>query len=827
MALTPKEMAQLVEELKKSIQSQSELNELSKDYEKTMQKIRELQANIKLLQEEMVKQRKKESDANQELMDALASGDRARIKAARKQLEIEREKVRWLDEQIDKNKEIAEVLAKQLKTSTKLRAVMKGTLKDIGSVKDAIVGLYSKKFLGGIIDISQAFDMSKAIKKSALQMGVLGEQTESFSKDIQAAAIQTIQYGVGIEDVAKIQAEYSQELGRTVMLGKDGAKALAAMSVSTTLGAEGAAKFAGEMENIGLSAERTAEYVEQTMNDAHKLGLNSSKVIKNISSNIGLLNRYNFKEGIKGLSKMAETTTKLGLDMSVAAGFADKLFDIEGAVEMSAQLQVLGGEWSKLADPFKLMHMARTDMAGLTKSITDATAASAQFNRETGEFDIAPLEMQRLRKIAESTGLEFDKLAQSAKNAAKFARIKGQVSINVDKDVMEFISSTATIDEKGQAKIKIGAETKYLNALDASDKSRLISIAAEKKNMEQRAKDSLAFDDTIKNTITLFKQLLIPLVEAINNRLKPSVDKLVKKFSDGKFIDTILNFSEKIGNFVAAVGNFIIKFPLLTAGMFVLFEAGKWFLNGIALGKGFNAATGGAGGGAGGAGGGGMLGGLGKGLGTRLGGTLGGAAIGGVNAMFADSLGEGIGNVAGGAIGGVLGSFLGPLGTMLGGQLGSMVGGAIGKSFSNDKSKTTGPTMVHDGVIQFNQKDKFMKVDDSTMIAGTEVGGNKKLANAIQQGSIPKINKEPLLQSAGRKGSNTGTSQSNVPGSITIDFGELKITGSIELKVGNETNPNFGKELLNNPSFIREITTMVHSQTAKAISGINQQKVSR
>jgi len=34
---------------------------------------------------------------------------------------------------------------------------------------------------------------------------------------------------------------------------------------------------------------------------------------------------------------------------------ADKLFDVEGAVDMSAQLQVMGGAWAKLADPFKLM----------------------------------------------------------------------------------------------------------------------------------------------------------------------------------------------------------------------------------------------------------------------------------------------------------------------------------------------------------------------------------------------------------------------------------------------------------------------------------------
>jgi len=41
---------------------------------------------------------------------------------------------------------------------------------------------------------------------------------------------------------------------------------------------------------------------------------------------------------------------------------------------------------------------------------------------------------------------------------------------------------------------------------------------------------------------------------------------------------------------------------------------------------------------------------------------------------------------------------------------------------------------MNDGVVQFNKADKFMKVSDSTMIAGTNVDGNKKLARAITTG---------------------------------------------------------------------------------------------
>ena len=51
--------------------------------------------------------------------------------------------------------------------------------------------------------------------------------------------------------------------------------------------------------------------------------------------------------------------------------------------------------------------------------------------------------------------------------------------------------------------------------------------------------------------------------------------------------------------------------------------------------------------------------------------------------------------------------------------------------FSDNKQKAT---QVNDGVIQFHGNDKFMNVDDNTMIAGTNVNGNKDLAKAMTGG---------------------------------------------------------------------------------------------
>ena len=67
----------------------------------------------------------------------------------------------------------------------------------------------------------------------------------------------------------------------------------------------------------------------------------------------------------------------------------------------------------------------------------------------------------------------------------------------------------------------------------------------------------------------------------------------------------------------------------------------------------------------------------------------------------------------------------------------SIIGGTVTGEALATSDKTTkkqDALIMNDGVVQFNKADKFMKVSDSTMIAGTNVDGNKKLARAITTG---------------------------------------------------------------------------------------------
>lgn len=605
--LTPEEQKQLTELLKLQAEYQRQVSQSVESYVEGVREYKKTQAEIN-------KNKQREIQLAKELADAEARKDAKGIAEAQIKLDILKEQTAELEKQGKAmNNALSSVNKKALVGSKMAAETFKGLGKALVNLPNLIEKGYGKiKSLG-------LFEMDKEMKKAALSMGVLSKQSGDFRSTIKSAAIEASSIGMGIKEISMMQSAYSEQLGRTVVLSKEGMVAMGQMAAATGLGAEGAAQMSAEMETQGLSAERTGMFVEQTMNDAHKMGLNASKVIKNVQNNIKMLNKYHFKDGVAGLAKMAQLVSKLGVSMEFASGFAEKLFNIEGAVDMSAQLQVMGGEWSKMADPFRLMYMARNDVAGLTEELANAAASSAKFNSKTKEFELGSLEMSRLRVIADQTGISYDELATAGKNAAKFTKIKGQVSFSMNKDQQEFLANTAKLDETGKAYIEVKGEKKFLNQMSAADKKYLDAQILEKQTMKERAEQATTFDEQLTYLINQLKVYMLPLVEVMNEKLIPKLKQLSEKFTaKGGWGEKLEKLATTVGEFVSAIGGFIIDNPIMSAAIYlgtklggILWDKLSWITNGILLAKGFNSAAsvgGGAGGGIGD-----MLGGNGKG----------------------------------------------------------------------------------------------------------------------------------------------------------------------------------------------------------------------
>jgi hypothetical protein len=808
--------AEATRQLMEQAKIRSEMSNSLEGYLNTLHKIKETNDTIAY---------------NQKVWDEL---DKIKVFNSNKERKIHEAKKKIL---IDTNKQLnktLEITKENLKTVNATNLVMakmgSTTVKALSALPGFMANSYGKLKGYGL------FEMEKAVKMSALQMGLLGKEGEAYSNSIRNTAADTNLIGVGIEALAKMQGQYTEDLGRSVMLGDKGLKAMAAMSVVTGLGAEGTGQLAANMEEIGVSAERTGDYINQTMNDSHKMGLNASKVVKNIAGNIKMLNKYHFKDGISGLAKMAELSAKLGVEMDFASGLSDKLWDIEGAVDMSAQLQVMGGAWAKMADPFHLMYMAREDMAGLTKELAEGAAAAMHFAQD-GSIELSSQKMSELKKIAQDTNTDYDKLITSGKELFKMNKVKSQIAFGVPDDMKEFIANTAQLDKNGKASIEINGSSKLVSQMTAGDQKWLQGQVAEKKSMEKRAEAAQNFDDQITNLINQVKTYMLPIIDGINQTLGPVVKELMTNDNwkveliqigkdIGNFIKGLGPVVKTVSDFIVAVGPKGILYSIL--GGKLLLNAVTWFANGISLGLGFKSVTGGIGA---------AMGSLGKGI-AKVGGYV-GLAVSAIQ-IGADALknardpnlsaGEAtwktikdnkwklIGGAVGGAAGAAAGLLTGGAASVPGAMIGAGWGSQLGGMMDSPSNDGFFGAPMHDGMALGG----MMGGPLGAMLGGymgNKFGGDfNKGRGIIQGGKIHPIdNKDDLL--AMKRGGviDKANRGANIPATINHTFGPLVISGSITLDTPG--NPGQGVDLLKNAHFIRQITNMIHAETSRIQKG--------
>jgi len=810
-----------LEQLREEAELRKSIAESASGYAKAMKDLKDLNKDILNVSKQI---------------NLLQSKSRAGL--TQDEIDIEDKKLDILKKQLATLEDTAETYKKVIKGAnayTKSLSVIDTATKDVKKLYKTISGGYNF-----IKSWSNLFEVDKSIRTASTSMGLLGKRSDMFRKNLSLAAGQSTIFGADIKELAAIQATYSDELGRASLLSAKALVDVAAISEATGLGAENTGKMVADFERQGISAERTAKFINQVVNDSSRMGINSTKVVKNIQQNLKLLNKYNFSGGVNGLAKMAKTATKLGIDMNFVSGMAEKLFDIEGAVDMSAQLQVLGGEWSKLADPFRLMYMARNDVGALQEEVIKAASASARFSKETGKFEIGAMEMQRLRKIAEATGLEFEELSSGAKAAAQAAGKRNQIRYNFDPETKEFIENVSFINKKGEAVISLESGDKLVKQLTMADYQAIRAAKNEQASLAKRAQEAKTFDETLGNVITQFKQLLLPFLNAFDKAFRPVAERLSRALGDKKLIKGIEDAAKVAADVLVFMGKFIAENPitsLVTAiAGFGLFEAAKWIANGVALGIGFNGVAG-----IGGRGGFGVMGG-GKGRmvngkllrntkSMRSGGLLKGAgtltkglgkaafplaAIGvGIDAYqnfgdenmssgkaFQKTLDQNKYMATGAAIGAGLGFAGGPFApvTVPGGALvGAGIGGIVDFATSFGKNEGLwGDYGVNDGL--FNSM--------------TSKGGMKSRRAILQGGNVTPIdNKDDIIAMKPGGAIDKFAGKDGGYKVVKHEFGDLNINGEIVLTGAN--NQKIDANILRDPQFVRAITQMVQVEARK------------
>lgn len=326
--------------------------------------------------------------------------------------------------------------------------------------------------------------------------GVSKERLGEFKQAIADTSVELVQFGMDQDDAAKLITTTSKALGTTGVVGQEALRELGAASKIT---GQEFGTLSQNFRDVGVSIYDVGDKMKDVVNYARSVGVSVAAVSEGVVDNLSEMNKYNFENGIGGLTKMAAQAARLGISMDTVFGFAEKIFNPEGAIEMAAGLQRLGVASSELLDPLRAMDLAANDPEELQNQLVELTKTFTRFNEKTQQFEIMPGEKRRLREIAQEMGIPIEQLTKMSIKAAEFDTKLKKIefpSFAADQETKELIAGMSQMKE-GRAVIAVkddrGVETlKDINMLTPEDIEKLKESEEESsKSLEQLAIEQL------------------------------------------------------------------------------------------------------------------------------------------------------------------------------------------------------------------------------------------------------------------------------------------------------------------------------------------------
>jgi len=393
-----------------------------------------------------------------------------------------------------------------------------------------ILGLYekAKRYL---------MDNDKIIKMTNLNLGLSGAKADMMRASFEQSAGFTARLGGSLEDVQKIMEGYADETGRARVLSAQMTEDIMKIGKGTGLGIEQATKLGAQFEIMGFDAKNTMNYVQGIVDTSERMGVNTTKVLKNLNENFKKLQTMTFIGGSKAMAQMAMNSEKMKVNMATALNLAETTRGLEQVIDMTANLQVMGGEFAKL-DPFQVLYMSRNEPEKWTEEISKMTRGIYTFKKMTdGTFEkfISPADKDRLDGVAKSLGISVEEIHEIGKRRLELDKMnKDMMAMGLSPREKELIQGAAVFNkDSGKFEVLLGTKMKDISSLT---KEQANSFAKQSKSLEERAKEAQTFEEVYKATINELKSALLPILGALNKFLvwiRPTVIKITELFTTG------------------------------------------------------------------------------------------------------------------------------------------------------------------------------------------------------------------------------------------------------------------------------------------------------
>ena len=403
------------------------------------------------------------------------------------------------------------------------------------------VGDTFKSIATSVLNMATPFlDLDQALRDGVNQeLGITGGLARDLRQNITGAAAELLKYGIETRDTFEMMKSIVETTNRAIPLSTELYTTLGKEARAAGITLRAAGEFSSNLEGLGLSLTKGPELINDMAETARTMGLSSTKFITYAAENLKLINTLGFKDGIKGFTQIAAKASLIKFNLENAATKANELFDPENAIELAAQLNVLGGEFGRLGNAVDLMFMPTNDMEGFTQAIMDAQKQFVSFNQETGDFEATPLDLRRAREFAKAMGKDVNTVIEEAKRSARQDLIKDRISIipGLSEEDRDLIGALGTINENGQVEIK----GKTVTELSSDELQKQLG-----RLRQESEKGTMSTEEILNEQMNLAKKANVYLR---GMALALGVDTGIMKFLGDDFNDLFYELKEKVPTF--------------------------------------------------------------------------------------------------------------------------------------------------------------------------------------------------------------------------------------------------------------------------------------
>jgi len=384
-----------------------------------------------------------------------------------------------------------------------------------GETTGGLMGM-AKRALGDVAQgiATQLSQESKLRTDINEKVGMQGELSKGLRDEMVAAYPATLRLGYGIDQLSSMMTTMMGETGRFNLISQGTIEQAAKTARAFVGDLSEMGKVFSQFEKVGLGASDAATAIDKAGLSSLSLGLNSKKTTTELRENISKLNEYGFQNGVQGLNRMVQRANEFRMSMSSVFQIADKVFSPESALELSANLQVLGGAIGDFNDPLKLMYMATNNVEGLQDALIGAAGSLTTYNQEQGRFEITGVNLRKAKAMAQELGISYEELSKGAIAASERSAAASALMTNgliMDDKEKEFLTNLSQMKE-GKMVIEVpkslmsefnGQTQVALESLTEGQKSTLLANqkAFEKMSTEDVARGQLSATENIQRDV--------------------------------------------------------------------------------------------------------------------------------------------------------------------------------------------------------------------------------------------------------------------------------------------------------------------------------------